>query len=369
MNYYCRMGIFFMEKLVLEVFSSMGIILGFWEVLNYNGKEEVVDSHSRTVAVGQIVGLLFFLRLIIQIVYYSNTNSQQQHQRRYYHLSIIRLFEIMTFQFVLEVLGSTASIWNFSDVLLLTNTNTTIITTLFRWIVAVIVGNIFMVLFMLQLLTRRMNNTNTIVTTTITTIHNNNDTVVEEEEDDDIVMEYDEQRPSWKRLYYIFSIQLILEVFASTSAIWGGLYKVIVLPTLLLEDTTTSNKEYYDSIWRFRSLFVGSIFLIRYILRMKDYILRIYFGNENASLLKYVMKRQRQRRRQQETQRNEYYHDSFLNDTIDDVAILLIVMENGVVGRSTNINTSNTVATATTNDMIENETTPLITTTTTTTTQ
>jgi len=67
--------------------------------------------------------------------------------------------------------------------------------------------------------------------------------------------------PTWLlRLFQIFSAKLVLEVFGGAGAIWG-----------FSEVLTLRNPETQE-LWRKNALIVGTIFLVRYAMQIRDYV-------------------------------------------------------------------------------------------------
>jgi len=157
-----------------------------------------------------------------------------------------RLAQIFSAKLVLEVFGGAGAIWGFSEASTLRNPETNE----FWRTNALSIGLIFFIRFLLQV----------------------RDYVTQRDPD--------EGRDMWIRLTQIFAAKLVLEVFGGAGAIWG-----------FSEVCTLRNPETQEQ-WRFNALCIGGVFGIRFLLQIKDFVMKIYGHvshlDEDRSLLRLV---------------------------------------------------------------------------------
>lgn len=130
--------------------------------------------------------------------------------------------------------GAAGAIWGFSEVLTLRRPETQE----FWRLIALVVGFIFFIRFISQIV----------------------DFALETKYGESSVKMSGAQ---WVRLFQIFSAKLVLEVFGGGGAIWG-----------FSEALTLRNDETIGT-WRVYALTVGTIFFIRWIVQITDYVCEI----------------------------------------------------------------------------------------------
>lgn len=141
-----------------------------------------------------------------------------------------RLLQIFAARLVLEVFGGAGAIWGFSEVCTFRRPDTQE-----NWrFRALLIGFLFFIRFILQIkdyLNEIKGVPNTI-----------------------------DKEKSWMRFFQIFLARIVLEVFGGGGAIWG------------FSEALTLRYPETQEFWRHNALVVASLFFIRYLMQMSDYI-------------------------------------------------------------------------------------------------
>ena len=228
----------FSAKLVLEVFGGGGAIWGFAEVLTLRNPE--TQEFWRFNAL--VAATIFFVRFLLQCNDYLSEMSGK-YSSLYDDKRGIRGLQIFSAKIVLEVFGAAGAIWGFSEVLTLRR-----LETLEFWRSnALVIGFIFFIRFVSQMV----------------------DFTLEMKQRENFLKRNSAQ---WTRLSQIFSAKLVLEVFGGAGAIWG-----------FSEIITLRNAETIGT-WRICALISGTIFLIRWIMQITDYVREIKEENNKSQI-------------------------------------------------------------------------------------
>lgn len=212
----------FLSKFVLEVLGGGGAIWGSSDIWGLRKKDTVFFWRC----VATVVACLFAVRVLLQINDFTLTNKTKVGNP-----SILRLLQIYTAKFVLEVCGAAGAIWGFSECINLRNPQTQE----FWRLNSLIIETIFFCRFLMQIT--------------------------------DSIKEINGYEPSTNhvhpttRLCQVGSAKLVLDVFGGAGAIWG-----------FSEIMTWRNSETQE-IWRCTALLVGSLMFIRYVLQLTDFFL------------------------------------------------------------------------------------------------
>ena len=229
----------FAAKLVLEVFGGGGAIWGFSEALTLrNPKTQEFWRYNALV-----VAAIFFVRFLLQCHDYLSEMSGKYSPLYDEKKGIVRGLQIFSAKIVLEVFGAAGAIWGFSEVLTLRRPETQE----FWRLIALVVGFIFFIRFISQIV----------------------DFALETKYGESSVKMSGAQ---WVRLFQIFSAKLVLEVFGGGGAIWG-----------FSEVVTLRNDETIGT-WRICALISATIFFIRWIVQITDYVCEIKKANMKSQI-------------------------------------------------------------------------------------
>jgi len=206
----------FGAKLVLEVFGGGGAVWGSSEALTLR----VAETQEYWRGFAQAVAIVFFGRWLIQLKNYVRENFGEDQ----YRIKFIRVYQIFSAKFILEVAGGAGAIWGFSEVCTLRNAET-----VHTWRpIALTIGSIFLVRWLMQIR--------------------------------DFLGSVEHENRGFSRLLFVFSAKLVLEVFGGGGAIWG-----------FSEVVTFRNSETRHQ-WQVTAAIVGALFFVRWILQIKDFV-------------------------------------------------------------------------------------------------
>ena len=208
----------FSAKFVLEVCGGGGALWGSMETLGLRNPE-TQDFWRFSCS---IFLCIFFARFVIQARDYLG-HAVEPGVKPW-----VRLVQIFSAKFVLEVLGGAGAIWGWSEVITWRNAET-----IWFWRpISLTVGAVFFCRWILQIC--------------------------------DYVGEMPNSKlsiPQLKRMCEIFSAKLVLEVFGGAGAIWG------FSEALGLRNPSTI------WFWRPCALVFGAVFFCRWLLQINDYII------------------------------------------------------------------------------------------------
>jgi len=210
----------FAAKIVLEWFGGGGAIWGSSEALGLR----VPKTQEFWRFWAALIGAFFFLRLVLQMIDYIR---EETYERVY---KAVRLIQIFSAKFVLEVLGGGGAIWGWSEAMSMRRPDSQE----FWRIMACSIGFIFLIRWMMQI----------------------RDFIMDKSADSGPF----DKSSQWVRLVQVFSAKLVLEVFGGAGAIWGW------SEVCTLRNPTT------QEFWRWNALLIGLIFYIRWMLQIRDAI-------------------------------------------------------------------------------------------------
>lgn len=212
----------FSAKLVLEVFGGSGAIWGFSEAITI--RDSSTEEFWRFWAA--LGGAIFFIRFLLQSKDYINHMEEIKTNSR------LRCVQIFTPKLILEVWGGVGAVWGFSEVLTIRNSST-----VWFWRPASLaVGVIFFCRWILHLI----------------------DYYKYEVKGSEKRNQSRPQESSMHK-YQIFSAKLVLQVFGGAGAIWG------------FSEVVTLRNTYTCWIWRQVALGFGFVFLVRWVMQIRDY--------------------------------------------------------------------------------------------------
>ena len=214
-------------KFVLEVMGASGAIWGCADILSLR---DTTSGTERVRLIALFIGTIFFIRYWWHIKHYWQFERDylplKAHHRRSHRCAF---FQIHASKFLLQVMGASGAIWGCSEAIALRNSENAM-----QWrIAAIVVGTIFLIRWALQILAYCLY---------FAAVWSN---------------------PSCKiaRWCEELIVMLILEVFGAVGAIWG-----------CSEVMTLRNPDNSVRIWRPILLSVGFVFLIRWIMHIKQFI-------------------------------------------------------------------------------------------------
>lgn len=225
----------FAAKLVLEVFGGGGAIWGFSEVLTFRNH----NTQEEWRVISATVGAIFGVRWLLQIVDFSYGIDHEKVQSN----KILRLYQIFSAKLVLEVFGGGGAVWGSTEALTLRVPETQEYWRGFAQAAAIV----FFGRWLIQMKNYVREN-----------------------------FGEDKDRINFIRAYQIFSAKFILEVAGGAGAIWG-----------FSEVCTLRNAETVHT-WRPIALTVGAVFLIRFLMQIRDFVGYVEHANSGCSRLLFV---------------------------------------------------------------------------------